>query len=138
MSEYYENFKYILKLFSEGEINNNNKQDTLFYLMKKYLEENVLNDCDNSGDIGSDYEDSDIDSDDETIIDSAIEIELNENEDCKKFYVFGNDKIFHVEIINKKDIKNENKNKIYGIFKNVVALVYTVKEDDFFKNDLKL
>ena len=79
--------------------------------MKTYLEENnVLNDYDYSDDSGSDYEDSDIDSDDETIIDSAIEIELNENEDCKKFYVFGNDKIFHVEINNKKDIKNKNSN----------------------------
>ena len=68
-------------MFSEGEINNNNKKET-FYLMKRYLEKNnVLNDYDYSGDIASDYEDSDIDSDDETIIDSAIEIELKENQD---------------------------------------------------------
>ena len=75
-------------MFSEGEINNNNKKETLFYLMKRYLEKNnVLNDYDYSGDIASDYEDSDIDSDYERIIDSAIEIELEENQDCKKFYV---------------------------------------------------
>ena len=81
MSKYYENLKYILKLFSEGEINNNNKKVN----EESNKENNVLNDYDYSGDIGSDYEDSDIDSDDETIIDSAIEIEFNENEDCKKF-----------------------------------------------------